>query len=112
MSNREYILTEDNTTIGIKGLIIDYAGYKRIYYANRCLFQKLSPDNKFQFEATEQWEGGSKRYYLFEDAGELNHFLKICMRDELELIYFSIQKLNSIAYLNFGKQYFTFTRLF
>jgi hypothetical protein len=110
--NHEYILTEDNPMLGVKGLLKDYDGYKNIAYMNRCLFQKISPDHDFVFEATWQHEGFPKSYFKFESVKDFNHFLHACARDhDAELIYFSINAVNSPAYFNWGKEYFTFTRL-
>lgn len=108
----EYILTEDNTMIGIQGLVIDYSAYRNVPYMNRCLFMKISPDHDFQFEATAQIEKGPKKEFKFQSAEELNHFLGICgLWDDKMLIYTTIEKPKAISRINRGTEWFTFTRL-
>jgi hypothetical protein len=113
--NLEYILTEDNTMLGLVGKCVDYAGYKQVYYANRCLFMKISPDHDFRFEATFQREGSPKVYYKFQTANELNRFIDfsgvIELRKENDLIYKTIEKIGTVSYINIGRNYFTFKRL-
>lgn len=108
----EYILTEDNTMIGIQGMVIGYSEYRLVPYMDRCLFMKISPDHDFRFEATAQFEGHAKKEFKFQSAEELNHFLHInALDDEKELIYFTIGKPKAISYITKGTQWFTFTRL-
>lgn len=108
----EYILTEDNTMIGIQGMVIDYSEYKNVAFMNRCLFMKISPDHDFRFEATAQFEGHNKKEFKFLSASELNHFLNLnALHDDQLLIYTTIEKPKAISYINRGAQWFTFTRL-
>lgn len=113
--NLEYILTEDNTMIGLQGKCVDYHGYKGIPFMNRCLFMKISPDHDFQFEAIGQEEGRPAVYYKFENANQLNRFIDfsgvIELRGKRDLIYKIILKPGAESFIRIGRHYFTFKRL-
>lgn len=113
--NLEYILTEDNTMIGLQGKCVDYHGYKGVPYMNRCLFDKISPDHDFQFEASQQLEGQLPVYYKFENATQLNRFIDfsgvIELRTKRDFIYKTILKPGAQSFLRIGKYWFTFKRL-
>lgn len=110
--NLEYILTEDNTMVGIKGFCTDYSGYKNVSYQNRCLFMKISPDHHFKYEVTEQRELHTKLNFKFETDKELLHYAKHSgLGMEEHMLLFVLQSPQNTLKTDRHKVYYSIKRL-